>query len=184
MHPATCPVCFEKLICNFRSTDSHGALQEELECADRHYLYCLALDGIVTETIGPAGWSATVQYSSHDGDAHDPQWKEATIKKVRESEAEINAKYRDFWAQLVAPGGQLCLMQVKRELFDFSRVMNGAAHVFCHVTGNRVSKVLTDPTLVCQLADEQTQREVQDAIEDEQKYWTCTDCQKEGAKRE
>jgi len=61
--------------------------------------------------------------------------------------------YQEFWVDIVG----LDLNdheQVKKELFDFSQLINNISKVYCHITGNQISKPLTDPDVVCSVADE------------------------------
>lgn len=63
--------------------------------------------------------------------------------------------YNQFWRFVVEDGdGNLSLDQVKRELADFYRALHTVPRVYDHVTGGKVSKILTDPSVVTGLADE------------------------------
>src|SRR5690554_6072270 len=63
--------------------------------------------------------------------------------------------YESFWKDIVEnPDGSLNLDQVKRELHDCALLLDAVSKVYCHVTGGIVSKPLTDPSVVCSLADE------------------------------
>lgn len=70
------------------------------------------------------------------------------------SDQEVERVYREFWAPIVEADGRLDIEQVKRELYDFWQAMQMVPKVYCHITGNRVSKILTDSNVVCSLADE------------------------------
>jgi hypothetical protein len=60
-----------------------------------------------------------------------------------------------FWKPRVTnDDGTIDMEKLKRELFDFSTLMESAAEVYEHVTGGAVSKVNTLPEVVCSLADE------------------------------
>lgn len=64
-------------------------------------------------------------------------------------------KYNELWKQIVEnQNGTLNKMQVMRELADYSMVMEYAAKVYCHVTGNKISKPNTLPNEVMNAADE------------------------------
>ena len=69
-------------------------------------------------------------------------------------EADVQARWDEFWAPIVAPGGELDLDQVKRELFDFSVVMHEVPHVYMHVTGGRISKANSRASAVIGAADD------------------------------
>ena len=62
--------------------------------------------------------------------------------------------YEEFWKEIVEKDGNLDLDQIKRELFDFHRLIQNVPKVYDHVTGGAVTKPLTDPSIVCELADE------------------------------
>jgi len=61
-------------------------------------------------------------------------------------EPKVEEKWNEFWKELVVDkDGKLDLDQVKKELFDFSVVMENVPKVYCEVTGDTVSKIMTDP---------------------------------------
>lgn len=62
--------------------------------------------------------------------------------------------YDEFWKPLLEKDGFLDMQQLKRELFDFYNVIKNVPKVYDHITGGKVSKILTDPKVVCDLADE------------------------------
>lgn len=62
--------------------------------------------------------------------------------------------YESYWKSLVEEDGVLNVDQVKKELFDFWQVMQLVPRVYCHVTGDQISKLLTDPEAVMNVADD------------------------------
>lgn len=58
-----------------------------------------------------------------------------------------------FWEPLVTKGGALDLELVKNELHDFYVAMQEVPKVYCHITGNRLSKILYDADVVINAAD-------------------------------
>ena len=70
------------------------------------------------------------------------------------SSPDVERVYQEFWKPIVERDGVLDVEQVKRELFDFWQAMQRVPKVYCHVTGDQVSKMLTDAEVVCNLADE------------------------------
>lgn len=63
--------------------------------------------------------------------------------------------FEDFWKGIVlAEDGSPKIDQIKRELYDAHTFMDGAAIVYCHITGDLISKVTTKPEVVIQIADE------------------------------
>jgi len=70
------------------------------------------------------------------------------------NDEEVEKVYEDFWRDILEKDGILDMQQLKKELFDFWQVMQNVPKVYDHVTGGKVSKILTDPKVVCDLADE------------------------------
>lgn len=52
-------------------------------------------------------------------------------------------EYEYFWKEIVEVNGVLNLDQVKRELFDFSFMINEVPKVYDHISGGHISKPLT-----------------------------------------
>ena len=76
---------------------------------------------------------------------------------MKNKEQQIEQVYQDFWKPLIEKDGVLDIAQMKRELFDFWQVMQSVPKVYDHVTGGKVSKILTDPDVVIALADDNYQ---------------------------
>lgn len=89
---------------------------------------------------------------------------QAAVGAMLKSKADYEKTYDDFWKPLVEKDGALDLDAVKRELHDYCTFMRNAAEVYCHVTGNRISKVNTDPAAVIGEADARTQEAVDAAV--------------------
>lgn len=67
----------------------------------------------------------------------------------------VDVVFEEFWSPiLVDDQGDIDLDQVKKELFDFWQVMQEVPKVYCHITGNQVSKILTKSEVVISLADD------------------------------
>jgi len=63
--------------------------------------------------------------------------------------------YESFWKEILEDSnGNININQLKRELHDYRMILDSVPKVYCHVTGGIVSKPLTDPSVVCSLADE------------------------------
>lgn len=71
---------------------------------------------------------------------------------------DVEKCWQEFWVPICAPDGKLDLDQIKKELFDYRNVMEGAGKVYDHVTGGAISKVLTKPEAVIAMADEHYSR--------------------------
>lgn len=76
--------------------------------------------------------------------------------------------YDDFWKNIVETDGKLDLDKVQRELHDFHALMHNAGEVYCHVTGNRISKLNTDAQAVIAVADDILVQRIQEGIQDGQ----------------
>jgi predicted phosphohydrolase len=76
------------------------------------------------------------------------------LTKKEANDEEVEKVYEDFWRDILEKDGILDMQQLKKELFDFWNVMQNVPKVYDHVTGGKVSKILTDPKVVCDLADE------------------------------
>lgn len=79
-------------------------------------------------------------------------------------EADYYEDWRTYWADIVAPFGEINLDQVQRELSDYGRLLDAVPLVYMHATGGQVSKPLTDPSVVCSLIDEHAREIVEDAL--------------------
>lgn len=62
--------------------------------------------------------------------------------------------YEEFWKEIIEKDGVIDVDQVKKELFDFHRMIQNVPKVYDYVTGGAVSKSLTDPDVICNLAYE------------------------------
>ena len=60
----------------------------------------------------------------------------------------VQSEWTEFWQEIIAPDGEISLSQLKRELADFSTLIENASLVYDHATGGRVSKPMTDPEAV------------------------------------
>lgn len=68
---------------------------------------------------------------------------------------DVENDYQSFWRGIVEnPDGTLNVAQVKKELSDFSKLLDYVPQVYSHVTGGTISKVMTDPKAVCTYADD------------------------------
>jgi hypothetical protein len=67
---------------------------------------------------------------------------------------EVERSWREFWKPKVTNRlGIVSLAKVKRELYDYQRLMENAARVYDHVTNGRVTKPTVSAAIVCQEAD-------------------------------
>lgn len=65
--------------------------------------------------------------------------------------------YEKNWKDIVEnDDGSINKEQLIKELSDFSMLIKNTSIVYCHITNNAVSNVLTDPDVVIALADDLT----------------------------
>jgi hypothetical protein len=75
--------------------------------------------------------------------------------------------YDEFWKPMIENAdGTVDMDAMKRELFDYCTLMHSAAEVYCHVTGNRISKTNTCASAVISEADARVESAIADAIRD------------------
>lgn len=79
---------------------------------------------------------------------------------------DIEQVWQEFWKPIVEKDGVLDLEQVKKELFDFWQAMQSVPKVYCHVTRDAVSKILTDPDVVISIADDLVTRWCEEAVDE------------------
>lgn len=75
------------------------------------------------------------------------------MRTSKKEEMTVEEVWQEFWLPIVAPNGTVDIEQIKKELSDYWRFMDNCAQVYAHVTGNQISKVNTDPDVVCVYAD-------------------------------
>jgi hypothetical protein len=69
-------------------------------------------------------------------------------------QVDYKAVYDDFWKEIVEnEDGTLNLDQVQRELSDYYSAMELVPRAYSEVTGDRISKLLTDPSAVAEEAE-------------------------------
>jgi hypothetical protein len=74
--------------------------------------------------------------------------------------------WNEFWAPICAPDGQLNLDQVMRELHDFKGMMRSVSEVYCHISGDKLSKPNYEAAVVIQVADERVQDLIHEAVKE------------------
>lgn len=75
--------------------------------------------------------------------------------------------FDEFWKDIVTnPDGSLNVDQVKKELHDYSKMLDEVPKVYCHVTGGLISKPNTAAEFVIMEADAVLDRMIQEGVED------------------
>jgi hypothetical protein len=67
---------------------------------------------------------------------------------------EVEEVWRKFWLPIVSKNGKIDMEQIKKELYDFHTAIENVPKVYCHVTGNRISKANTLSADVIAVADD------------------------------
>jgi hypothetical protein len=62
--------------------------------------------------------------------------------------------YKEFWKEIVERNGKLNMIQIKKELFDYHKMMGQVGLVYDHITGGAVSKPNTEAKTVIAIADD------------------------------
>ncbi len=84
----------------------------------------------------------------------------------------VEQKYQEFWKDIVEnPDGTLNIEQVKKELSDYSMVMDIASKVYCSITRGRISKPNTNADCIIQVVEDLQQDDTQKAIKEERAAW-------------
>jgi hypothetical protein len=79
---------------------------------------------------------------------------------------EIEELWETFWKPIVCnEDGSINIEQLKKELADFSMVMDGCSEVYDHITRGNLSKPNSDPKSVIRFVDEYCDKIIEDMIE-------------------
>jgi hypothetical protein len=77
--------------------------------------------------------------------------------------------WESFWKPIVSnEDGTINIEQVKKELADFSFVMEQVPKVYCHITGDAMSKVMYKAEDVIRMADDHFNEVLREAVREEQ----------------
>lgn len=79
----------------------------------------------------------------------------------------VEEEYENFWKDIIEVDGAPDMLQIKKELYDFSQVMEFVPKVYCHITHSKISKILTLPDVVMSVADYCKEEEIEDALKEE-----------------
>jgi len=74
-------------------------------------------------------------------------------------------EYEKFWKPIIEnPDGTINMEQLKKELSDFSMVMENVTNVYCHITGSTLSKCTYHAHVVTNMADEYYQKQQDEQV--------------------
>lgn len=78
-----------------------------------------------------------------------------TKRTEHPTEHDYDREYEKFWRPLVElSSGAMNHEQLRKELYDYSRLIENIMKVYDRLTGGMISKPLTDPDTVIQVAEE------------------------------
>jgi hypothetical protein len=83
-------------------------------------------------------------------------------------DSQVQKTWDDFWKEIVcSPDGTINIDQVKKELSDFSFLLEQIPAVYMHITGGKMSKVMYRAEDVIKLADNYFNEQLEEAVKDE-----------------
>lgn len=72
----------------------------------------------------------------------------------------------EFWKHILQrPDGSIDVEQLKKELSDFSMLMENVGELYCLLSGNKASKVMILPQVIASLHEEEVQAAYQEGYE-------------------
>lgn len=81
-------------------------------------------------------------------------------------DAEIESNFENFWKAIIMnEDGSVNLEQVKKELFDFSFVMEQVPKVYCAITNDTLSKINYPAEVVISKYEECLNEAIQEAVQ-------------------
>lgn len=71
------------------------------------------------------------------------------------TEKKVEENWNEFWKEILLKNdGSIDIEQLKKELFDFSTLLDNVPKVYNHITGGMLSKVNTKSELIIKKADQ------------------------------
>jgi hypothetical protein len=84
------------------------------------------------------------------------------------SDMPVEETWESFWKPIVTnKDGTINLEQLKKELADFSFIMEQVPKVYCHITGDKMSYVTYRAEDVIRVADDHFNEQLKEAIKEE-----------------
>lgn len=77
---------------------------------------------------------------------------------------QVDLEFDSVWRDIVQPHGIVDLDQIKKELFDYSRLMRDVSVAYDGVTMGRISKPNTDPSEVIAEVEARIERECENTM--------------------
>jgi len=82
------------------------------------------------------------------------------------NKTDYEKNYDEFWKNIVEDNGELILNQIKRELFDYSVLMDNVSKVYCYATNGNLSKLNYDSKIVIEQIKEAQYDDLINNLED------------------
>lgn len=79
----------------------------------------------------------------------------------------VERVYQNYWADIVAPNGEIDLELVKRELHDYYLVMQEVSRVYDHISNGRISKPNTRADVLIAMVDDLASEEIEKLVREE-----------------
>lgn len=95
----------------------------------------------------------------------DVEFCQAIAQAIREAEAEATES-ANFWKDIIVKDGSLDIEQVKKELEDFSFIMDQVPKVYCHLTRGRLSKLMYQAEAIIDEVESIQQEEIDKAVKE------------------
>jgi hypothetical protein len=109
------------------------------------------------EAIFQAGYTSGVEFQ---------KVREMANQHIRKED--IEHEWESFWKGIICNvDGTINMQELKNNLYDLSYVLEQVPKVYCHITGNKMSKVMYASETVISVADDYFQQKLDEAIEDE-----------------
>lgn len=86
----------------------------------------------------------------------------------------IDEEFKTFWVPIIfdEENGKLNLEQLKKELYDYSMLLENVPKVYCEVSGGKISKPNTDPNEVISAFNDLLNDAVDEAIKEHEQITT------------
>lgn len=89
-------------------------------------------------------------------------------KTTHVAKESVEENWQSFWKEIVCnEDGTVNIESVKKELADFSFILEQVPKVYCHITGSRMSKVMYHADTVIGVADQYFEEQLEEAVKDE-----------------
>ena len=86
----------------------------------------------------------------------------------RERSKSVDQEWDEFWKGIICnEDGTINMQELKNNLYDFSFVLEQVPKVYCHITGNTLSKVMYKAETVISVADDYFNKELEEAVKTE-----------------